>query len=293
MHIPPIEQIKSILELELRPLIEKIGIQDKDLNKAIKSYEMRLHSLSQTQILVKKPHCLFDWAVDATSGIPQCVALIKFAERQISELLERLDSKFHKAIKSTGKLMVLTFDENPEIGNNPRFMNYLAELAGLNHILQIHSKQFELLNIEKKLPNSKSADFEFLDTRNNDRILVEFMSLHGLDIEKVESNEELIIFLESRFSTKLAAKTIGLNEEGHRIILDDGFRVNFTILPIIWNEMETLLPYKNAFVMMNAKKYVNVLPCLALLPQLLEDRSIHLSLTSVSNILEMLENQRN
>lgn len=165
------------------------------------------------------------------------MSFIKFVYDEISTLLGSLDSKFFNSIKNTGKLIVFTFDDNPELKNNPSFMNYLGEIVGLNFIVQKEKEHFKLLSIEKKLANSKSADFEFLDNSNGDLVLIEFVSLHGIDSSKIESIEIFKEFLESRFNQKIEAKTLNLISHHNRIEMKDGSKANFTILPILWSEV--------------------------------------------------------
>lgn len=121
-------------------------------------------------------------------------------------------------------------------------------------------------------------------------MLIEFVSLHGIDPSKIESTEIFKEFLESRFNNKIENKTDNLIDHHNRIEMEDRSRPNFTILPILWNEVEPLLPYRKAFDGLNSK-YANVLPCVSLLPQLLDNKSVHFSLTAVSNILDRWEQQ--
>jgi hypothetical protein len=290
MTTPPFKEIETILIGQLQPLIDLLEPDGNKLKNSIKSYEKRLHILDSEKIILDKPHCLYDWAILAYTEDPHAVSFVKFAEKQVRQLLKDIDPKFHKSIIGTGRSMVFSLDQNPHLNNNPSFMNYLAELAGLNHILKIQENRYELLSIEKNLQNLRSADFEFLDKSNKERFFVEMVSLHGIDDSKIEGDSDLILFLKKRFNTKLENKTNGLDMKEDRVILEDGSEINYSILPVIWNEIEMLVRFEKAFKLLDTK-FINILPCLSLLPQKMEDNSIHLSVTSVSNIIERWRQQ--
>jgi len=171
------------------------------------------------------------------------------------------------------------------IKNNPQYLNFTGELTGLNHILRKGYNQFELREIELKLPNKKQVDFVFRDKETEEMLYVDFVSIHHIDIEKLSSDDGLILFLEKRFNAKLESKTKDLNKKLNKIIVD-GNEYNFAILPIIWTEINTLLPFKNAFNKIN-EKYANIFMCCSVLPQELDNEEFIFSFCSVSNILEM------
>ena len=286
-----LDHIRILVLKQLDPLIQVLEVKKKDIEYALIRYDARIKTIFQTNIQIKQQHCLFDWAVGASRGDKHSISFIRFVTDQVSEVLNSIDPRFINTIKKTGKLLVTTFDDNPSLRNNPRFMNYLGEVAGLNYMLQKEKVRFELLAIEKKLRNSKSADFEFLDKSNNDKIFLEFVSLHGIDPSKIESTEKFKQFLEGRFNEKIAIKTKDLINHHNRIELEDGSKPIFMILPILWSEVEPLLPYRKAFDEINLK-YANVLPCVSLLPQLFDDGTVHFSLTAVSNILDRWETMK-
>lgn len=285
------DQIKPLIMSQLSPLTKLIGIGDREMDKALIRYALRIKEIIKNDIQINQAHCLFDWAMSASRGDQHSKSFISFIHDEISQLLASLSPNFLSSVKKTAKQIVFSFDDNPELKNNPSFMNYLGEIVGLNFILQKEKTRFNLLSVEKKLANSKSADFEFLDNSNGDVILIEFVSLHGIDPSKIENVEVFKEFLESRFNQKIEAKTVNLISHHHRIEMLDGSKPNFTILPILWSEVKSLLPFRKAFDELN-HKYSNVLPCVSLLPQLLENEAVHFSLATVSNILDRWEQQR-
>ncbi len=268
------------------------GITDKVLIKKIQYYLKRINTLPPEYIL-EKPHCLFDWILLTKNGDKRAISFLNFIENQCSSLLELVDVKFEKKIKGTIKQMLLEMDSSDIQPNNPAYMNFLAEIFGLLHLLVSSQGKYEIVEIEGSLSNGKSADFVFRNLETNDLIYIEFISYHNIDPSEVESNEELIKFLEPKFNEKILNKTKDLPFIEDRITID-GKEVLFAILPVIWTEINSLLPFKKAFEELESK-YFNVLQCCSLHVQELDDGSFSYSFCSVNNILKdwQLEKENN
>ena len=285
MQQSTLDQLRPLILNQLNDLIQVLNINNREVNIALQKYENRIQIINKDNYKLSRLHCLFDWAIGASKGDIYYSSFIKFVTGQISDLLNSIDPKFIGPIKNTGKLILLTFDDDPSLKNNPRFMNYLGELVGLNHIIQKGKDRFKLLAIEKKMPNSKRADFEFIDKANGDIVLIEFVSIHGIEPLKIETIQKFMKYLTDRFNKKIGEKTESLKNHYNRLEMEDGTLPNFTILPIIWSEIEDLLPFRGAFDDLNSK-YANVLPCVSLWPQELEDGSIEFCMADVSSIMD-------
>ena len=278
-----IETIKKIIP----NLILTGNIKDKNLNEAIERYDRRVKSLSEVKKEQNTPHCLFDWVLLADTNNKRAKSFISYLENEAIYVLENTPYLFSKKIRFIISNIVLSIDTNININDNPQYLNFIGELIGLNHILKNGNNLFEFKEIELKLSNNKHVDFVFKNKETEELLCVEFLSIHNIDVLKLEVNDDLVLFLEKRFNDKLESKTKDLNENFNKIIID-GNEYNFVILPIIWSETKTLLPFKNAFIKIN-EKYANVLQCCSLLPQDLGNEEIIYNFCSVLSILEILD----
>ena len=76
-----------------------------------------------------------------------------------------------------------------------------------------------------------------------------------------------------------------MNSNYSKIEIEEGKQVDFVILPIIWSEISELLPFQEVFETID-DKYANSFSCCTLLPEELEDKSIHYSFCKVSHVLK-------
>jgi hypothetical protein len=265
-------------------LISLAKIEDSEIEEALIRYKNRILSYKKTEEIIIEPHCLFDLILSAKNSDAKSFYFLKFINDQARELFEKVDSTFHKEIRSTLKKIVFSFDTDVTLHNNPSYLNFLGEIAGLNHILNNVKNRFDLKEIEKKLPNGKSVDFVFYDNDSNEFLYVDFVSIHSINVKKLSCFQDLITFLELKFDDKLSQKTINLNGS-FKIKIDD-LEINFTILPIIWTEISDLLPFQEAFKVID-EKYANVFSCFSLLPLESIDKSLEYCFTTVSNIIEI------
>ncbi|GEO05539.1 hypothetical protein AAE02nite_32030 [Adhaeribacter aerolatus] len=284
--------MKEVIKKYIPNIISESKLSEAELEDAFIKYRTRLDSLVQIQNSPDKPHCLFDWVLLAKRGDEKAISFLMYLESEVFELLERTEQKFHNQIRGTIKKIVSSIDTNVEIPNNPKYLNFIGEIVGLNHIIYSAGERFKLKAIEQKMPNPKRADFVFYDKELDDEIYVDFVSIHNIDTKKLSNDDDLISFLEGRFNRKLESKTPNLDENFHRIKLKDGKEVNFAILPLIWTEICDLIPFKSAFKKID-NKYANVFSCLSLLPQLFDDGTITYNICRVSDILDCWKEQIN
>lgn len=281
-----IETIKRVIP----KLIDKGKIKDSQLNQAIEKYVTRVEALNEAKKEQSVPHCLFDWIMLGETNDKKAKSFIKFLEGEANFVFANTSNLVSKKIRLIISNIVLSIDTNINIKNNPQYLNFIGELTGLNYILRTGNNQFELKEIELKLPNKKQVDFVFLDKETDEMLYVDFVSIHNIDIAKLDNDDDLILFLEKRFNAKLESKTIDLNENLNKIIVV-GMEYNFAILPIIWTEINTLVLFKDAFIKTN-EKYANVFQCCSLLPQKLDSEEFIYNFCSVSNILEMWNSKK-
>jgi len=282
----------EVLKNALPKTFTKIKFSDKELKKCSKRYTERYFKQCNQFIgeksSITKPHCIHDWIYMAEANDEQiknnAKNFITFIDEQVSELVDKVDTCFRTKIVSAVKSMILSVDTNVELKNNPQYMNFLGEIVGLNYILSKGESSFELKGIEVPLENGKSVDFVFYDKKNDDYLYVDFVSIHHIELNKVEKPSDLRSFLEGRFNQKLDSKTTNLKEDLNRIILKDGKSVNFAIQPIIWSEIKDLLPFKSVFEEIDSL-FANVFACMSLLPQRLENGDFVYQFSTVTNIL--------
>ena len=275
----------KIVKSRILELVSLGNITDLLIEKALEKYQLRMKNIKKLGDKKIKPHCLFDWIVLAENEDIKALSFIKFINQQSKELFNQVDPKFHPKIRSKLIEIVCTVETDVELPHNPSHLNFLAEFFGLNHILRVTEGRFKLEEIEKVLPNGKQSDFAFYDNETQELLYVDFVSIHNIDVGRLSGNADLIEFFEYRFNQKLASKIKNLNTNFNRIEIEEGKQVNFAILPIVWSEISELLPFQEAFETID-DKYANSFSCCTLLPEKLEDKSIHYSFCKVSHVLK-------
>ena len=279
----------EIIKKSIPNAIKYGKLNDAQLQKAITKYEKRIISLSKNSAKQVIPHCFYDWISLAIQNNKKAVGFLSFIDSECVYAISHTNLRFHKNIRTIIESIILTMDTNTSIENNPTYLNFIGELIGLNYILKNGNDKFELVEIEKKLPNKKQADFVFKDKSTNELLYVDFISIHNIDPSKSVNDTELIAFLENRFNVKLGSKTTNLSEDFHKLNLPNNCKVNFAILPIIWTELNTLIPFINTFKSID-EKYANVFRCCSILSQIDEDGIYHYSFCSVYSVLNLWKN---
>lgn len=277
-------QLLNLVRSCLPAVFANAKINVTDVLRTINTYLKRVELLKLKGSENFDLHCLIDWVLLARSGDQRAIGFLDFIDSQVHLLFSITEKKFHPQIARMVKEMLTSIDPDVSLPNNPSYLNYVGEIIGLSHILSVGKGRFSLIAIEKELPNRKKMDFVFVDEIEKTELYVDFVSIHHINPNKLSSDRSFVDFLEDRFNRKIESKTVNLPNAYHQILLPEGQRP-FTILPIIWTETVTLLPFIKAFSLID-EKYANVFSCCSVLPQQLEDGKVIFRFSKVSVILE-------
>lgn len=279
------------LKIFLPNLLTITKRSDSEYQKILDRYLLRLKNLiHRVPSAIVKPHCLLDWINFAKKGDNEAKSFLSFVDQQSNLLVELLKPNFLREIKEILWKAISSIEIDTDKNENPDYLNHLGELFGLNHILTTGGNIFSLKQIEKELPNGKRVDFELENRRNKEFIHVDFLSIHGIDLSKIENNDDLARFLEYRLNQKIDNKKAGL-PNNKPILFSDGISLNLHILPIIWTEIETLVPYKQVFKGFY-KRANNALSFCSLISQKIEGHGIEYKFARVSDIITTWQIQK-
>lgn len=285
----PIEIFERLLKKYIPEVFDFSGLTKKSLKRNVEKYKIRINNLQKLDNLEESnytPHCIFDLVVIAendTTDINRYKQFLEHINRVVKSLIKIVDESLHKKLKEPIKQMITSVDE--EIGSNYQYLNFYGEILGLEFFLA-KSKDFKLIDIERKLPNRKSVDFVFKDINDLTPLYVDFISFHNIKPVLLETNEDFIDFFEKRIKEKIDNKTKNLEFDGHNLIIN-GSKIPFLILPIIWGDMEKYISKKKAIEIMDSK-YSNVSPLTSLMIQESSEKVLYYDFTTISNIIERI-----
>lgn len=259
------------------PLISNIvDFSKKDMRKLAIKDLLRLNEFNSNSNIHntfnEKFHSILDLIF--LSNISKAMDFLKFIDIQSYKFVENVPEKLrHKAISKI-KEMVLTQDIKLNDNNNPTFLNYFGEIIAINHIINSSNNRYCLENIEYKLTNKKSIDFQIYDNYNNDSILIEIMNVH-FQKEKLSSfsSDDFKAFLIKKFEDKYYEKT-NLSELNHIV----------KVVPIIWNNVNDLSFFKSVFKYIDSGVYN--FPLMFLLTQKNSEGTTYYQFSSVNSYFE-------
>lgn len=156
------------------------------------------------------------------------IELAKFLDGLVKEAVETLGAKFKKGLRNAFKGKLTNY-------SSWNYLNPFGEIISLLTILK--NDNYNLLEIEHRIPNGKKLDFLFATT-NKSKIAVEVINLHPQDTYTNISE------LENDLLGKLKDK-IEIESEG---IEFDKLQFTWTYLPVLWSiDLKSLLPFKDYF----------------------------------------------
>jgi hypothetical protein len=219
---------------------------------------------------------------------------LSYYDEQAKNLYENIcqgNQTWQKKVKAKLEQSVLDIsDKNVTNPSNPAFLNYIAEILYAATIIpRAQDGGYEFLGFDVSMNNGKDADLQF--RRIDDGMLIYFdnLSIHGVDISKVDQSEDLYNYLKTKLDQKIASKTSGLVKENENYIIN-GAVSEFHVAPILWNESSDMLPHKDAFQQFENEKTVSGL-FVALKPQYLSNGRFYFSIDKIKNILQHWEEQ--
>lgn len=286
-----VERVKDKLIECLPNVMRIVGDIQKKLDKKIDEYIKLLYSVDGNTI-ISRPNSIFLYVIGAMKGDLYCKSLLSYIDKEINSLYEVVkDNNSHVSkIKNKITNMICNYDKNPDFSKvNPDFLNTLSELLYAACFVPISSDEYNFIGFDQKLDTKRDADIVFKRKEDNRYIYIDNLSIHYIDLNKVETNDDLSCFLENRIKEKFNTKTQDLLKEG------DYFKINgqnseFYVAPFLWCETSDLKDYIDVFKIFDASKTLNYM-FLALCPIKQSDGSYIFVIQHISKILEMWKQQ--
>lgn len=265
-------------------------------NKLIKKIEAYISQITKlhSNATITRLHSMFSMVNSAANGCMYYQDFLSYYDEQAKNLYENIcqgNQTWQKKVKAKLEQSVLDIsDKNVTNPSNPAFLNYIAEILYAATIIpRAQDGEYEFLGFDVSMNNGKDADLQF--RRIDDGMLIYFdnLSIHGVDISKVDQSEDLYNYLKTKLDQKIASKTSGLVKENENYIIN-GAVSEFHVAPILWNESCDMLPHKDAFQQFENEKTVSGL-FVALKPQYLSNGRFYFSIDKIKNILQHWEEQ--
>ncbi len=235
-------------------------------------------------------HSIFEWIVSAEAGDRKSAAFLAFLNHTCKNVQLRIDNRLHSKLKSIITNILVSFDTDVDLKNNPAYLNYLGELLIIDRILSASDK-FRLEGIEVKLPNGKTADIQITDIVNGTKVLFDIVSINSFDTSVPKCDDDVRAFFEGKYNQKLETKTYGIKEtDNGTVILITGDEFQFAIAPIIWNELNDLVKWSEILTKIESN-YFNVLPLCILYAAKSEVEDYVFNFTKISEALRHIDTQ--
>jgi len=234
----------------IRPYIKSIDMINFSKSNDLKIQKAFLKRLITVEGCIKKngvfkaQTCLFDRIFDAQEGDRYAIDLLTFIDQSIYGILKNLDGQFWSEFENILVQLFINFDETTS-----QYLERIGEIAVLDKILM--SGKIVLKDIEYRLNNGKCIDFavQYVNDQKdiNEITLLEVFNMH-IEMGKVSTAEELRRYFENRLLEKINSKLNGL---------DKSVIKNFSLVPVLWGNLDDFMTYGNVFDWFNEYK-----PCI-------------------------------
>lgn len=288
-----VSELRDAMYHYLPNVMHIASIPKNELDKKIEKYIKQIVILPSDTVITRL-HSMFAMVNCAAKGSVYYQDLLSFYDEQANNLHKNIcqgNITWQNKVKAKLKQSILDIsDDNVANPTNPAFMNYMGEIFYATTIIpRAQEGRYEFLGFDVLMNNGKDADLHF--RRMDDGMMIYFdnLSIHGVDVSKVNQSEDLYFFLEKKIVDKCNSKTVGLQKE------ENGYHINgkvseFHVAPFLWNETSDMLPYKDAFQHFQNEENVSGL-FVALKPQRLPTGKYHFSIETVANILLQWQKQ--
>lgn len=283
--------IKRIMCKHIPDLYKLTNLKDQVIIKSFKKYLNRVKNIeNKDEFIIGKQHCLYEYLVFAESGVDGSISFLKYINEQCKYLYENVEENLRPAIVHTFKEIMTQVRSNVEDSddnyiNNATFLNFIGEVLIASEIIAEGAK---LIDIERVLPNKKSVDFVFL--KDGLERYIEVRNIQDINIEKIVEPLDLRNFLKEVYNNKIQDKTENLEYDGINILFENKIYSPFEIASICWAEAKELVGLSSEFRTMD-NDFMNVMPCLAVVPEKDENGKLHYSLRPISEIIQYWEEE--
>ncbi|MEE1095466.1 MAG: hypothetical protein UH084_02695 [Paludibacteraceae bacterium] len=282
-----VSELHNAIYAYLPNIMRIANIQDNKLNKKIDAYISQIISL-HPDTTITRLHSMFSMINAASKENVFYQNLLSYYDEQAKILYENIcqgNKIWQNKVGVKLKQSILDIsDQNIADPSNPAFLNYMAEILYAATIIpRAQEGGYEFLGFDVLMNNGKDADLQFRRIKDGVLIYFDNLSIHGVDVSKVNKSSDLYNFLKDRVDKKLDIKTAGLTSQKGCYIINNNVS-EFYVAPILWSETCDLLPYKKAFQSFARNKNLSCL-FVALQPQRLPTGEYHFSIETIENIL--------
>lgn len=288
-----VEGVKDKLKECLPNVMRIVGDIQKKLDKKIEEYIKLLYSVDGNTI-ISRPNSIFLYVIGAMRGDQYCISLLSYIDKEINSLYELVkDNNSHVSkIKNKIKNMLCFYDNETDFSKvNPDFLNTLSELLYAAYFIPASSQKYNFVGFDVKMDNQKDSDIVFKRVLDGNSIYIDNLSIHYIDLNKAETNDDLRCFLKKRIKEKLDNKTQDLLKDGEFFKIN-GDNSEFYVAPFIWCETSDLKNFIEVFKEFDTSGSLNHM-FLALCPIKQSDGSYLFEIQIVSKILEKWNQQNN
>lgn len=221
--------------------------------KDIKLWKMMLAWMNDFKIVdgcqeITKFHCFFSHLLAASRDNKFQENLLTYIDGSIKHLYECVGDDIQRKITNKVKEALLDIsDHNVTKVSNPAYLNTLAELLYVDNAIRKLPQEYVLTQMDASLGNGKDADYYFHREDDNADIYFDVLNIHGIDLRKIKSSDDLYQFIRNRIQEKIKDKTKNLSNIDIDYYEIKGIKSEFYVVPIVWSEACTLVPYANAF----------------------------------------------
>lgn len=213
---------------------------------------------------------LFDILIQVRKGELVAKYFVQFIEKIIIELVSLVPHKFHTKLKKRAYDIIANFDKSRSC-----YRDTLGEFVAIISLLK--NSTYTLKAIEDYLPNGKQSDYHLRNSITDEGYLIDVLNINFKD-KKIKSNDDLSRFLAKRISDKFEDKLTGLQR--------DKIPIYFTLLPVIWCDLEDVKSYLSTFNEVQNK--YNLLPFCTITQSMNEDGSYNFHFYTIDNTIKSL-----
>jgi hypothetical protein len=178
----------------------------------------------------------------AKQGESIFITFLKYVDTEVKFLFNSLLPELKLKGKDLFKRLFLEFDLVQVGYPNPTYLNGISEILTANTL--IRSGDYHIVDIEARLSNGKTADFELIKTETGKKCYLEVYNKH-IKANRVSNLKEFTAIVDDAILQKLTLKTTGSTEEE---------KTNLFLTLTVWPDAETqeyLQTYSKSFSLQN------------------------------------------
>lgn len=138
------------------------------------------------------------------------ISFLKFVDTEVKFLFDSLLPKLKQKGKDLFKRLFLEFDKEEMTNLNPTYLNGISEILTANTL--IRNADYQIIDIDAKLSNGETADFELIKNETGKTCYVEVYNKH-IKADKITTLEEFKTAVDEAIKEKHTSKTTALTDD--------------------------------------------------------------------------------